>query len=66
MTTVQDLFKIWRIKNKDRLPILELHKLEPQGQDISQTNVVIAISGFMSKNTDKMAEWSQIVNYFKD
>ena len=47
------------------VPLLELHKLPWANQIInSKTSTVIAISGFMSKNTDKNKEWLQLTNYF--
>ena len=46
-------------------PICELHKLwKAVQQKDSATNTVIAISGFMSKNSDKSEEWKEFTDYF--
>ena len=59
------MLESWRHKqtNQDTpLPVLQIYNLD-QGKSISKTNTIIAISGFLSKNSDKKDEWDKFIKY---
>ena len=67
----QHIIKKWQEDNPGKIekgqaaPICELHKLwKSVLEKDSSTNTVIAISGFMSKNSDKSEEWKEFTDYF--
>ena len=63
----QELLFLYKHQNQGKLPLIELKNLLPdQEPNRNSRHVVICMSGFLSENSDKYAEWELLADYVRD